>query len=53
MGPEIEDLLESSYKLRKILEAVLPKEAIDHILELVAKDSAHRKYLKITEENKK
>ena len=52
MSPEIEDLLESSYKLRKVLEPVLPREAIDYILELVAKDGAHRKYLKIIKENK-
>lgn len=50
MSPELEELLESSFRLRKTLEQVLPKEAIDYILELIAKDSAHRKFLNITEE---
>ena len=39
------------FKLRKILEQVLPQEAIDHIINLIAKDGAHRKFLKLTEEN--
>jgi hypothetical protein len=49
MSPELEEFLESTYKLRKALEPVLPKEAIDYILELIVKDSAHRKCLKLTE----
>ena len=51
LTPELEEFLESSYKLQKILEPVLPKEALDYILVLVAKDVAHRKLLKITEES--
>ena len=51
MSPELEEFLSSSYKLRKTLEQVLPKEAIDYLLELVAKDLAHKKFLKITEES--
>jgi hypothetical protein len=50
MTPELEEFLESSFKLRKLLEQVLPKEAVDYILTLIAKDGAHRKFLKITEE---
>ena len=50
MTPELEELFSSSFKVRKTLEQVLPKEAIDYLLDLVAKDFAHRKYLKITEE---
>ena len=50
MTPELEELLESSFKLTKTLEQVLPKEAVDYILDLIAKDSAHRKFLKITDE---
>ena len=52
MSPELEELFSSSFKTRKILEQVLPKEAIDYILNLIAKDIAHRKYLKIIEEPK-
>lgn len=51
MTPELEEFLESSFKLRKLLEQVLPQEAVDYILMLIAKDGAHRKFLKITEEN--
>lgn len=51
MSPELEELLESSFKLRKAFEQILPPEAVDYILNLIAKDGAHRKFLKITEEN--
>ena len=50
LSPELEELLCSSFRMRKVLEQVLPKEAIDYILELVAKDEAHRKFLKLTKE---
>ncbi len=50
LSPELEDLLSNSFKLRKALEQVLPKEAIDYILNVIAKDGAHRKLLHITEE---
>lgn len=49
MSPELEEFLSSSFKLKKILEPVLPKEAVDYLLELIAKDMTHKKYLKITE----
>ena len=48
MMPELEEFLESSFKLRKLLEQVLPKEVVDYLVLLVAKDDAHRKFLKIT-----
>ena len=48
---ELDEFLSSSFKLRKLLEPVLPQEAIDYILTLIAKDGAHRKFLKIIEEN--
>jgi hypothetical protein len=51
MTPELEVLFASSFKLNKLLEPVLPKEAINYILELIAKDGAHRNFLKITEES--
>ena len=50
MTSELENILESSYRLRKTLEPVLPKEVIDYILDLIAKDVAHRNYLRIVEE---
>jgi hypothetical protein len=50
MSNELEELLESSFKLRKTLEQVLPKEVIDYILDLISKDVAHRKYLQLTKE---
>lgn len=51
MSPELEELLHSTFVLRQILSATtLSKEAVDYILELVAKDGAHRKYLKLIEE---
>ena len=50
MSPELEELLYSTFKLRQVLSQVLPEEAIDYIMELIAKDGAHRKYLKLTEE---
>ena len=50
LSPELEDFLDNSFRLRKALEQVLPKEAIDYILELIAKDGAHRRFLALTEE---
>lgn len=50
MIAELEKLLESTYKLRKTLQKALPPEAVDYLIGLVAKDGAHRKYLKIVEE---
>ena len=50
MSPELEEFLHSSFKLRQTLSQVLPKEAVDYIIELVVKDGAHKKYLKLTEE---
>jgi hypothetical protein len=53
MSPELEELLHSSFRLRQTLSQVLPKEAVDYIMELIAKDGAHRKYLKLIEEFEK
>ena len=50
MSPELEELLSSSFKLRQTLSQILQKEAVDYIMELIAKDSAHRKYLKLIED---
>jgi hypothetical protein len=50
MTSELEELLHSSFRLRQTLSQVLPKEAVDYIMELNAKDGAHRKYLKLIEE---
>jgi hypothetical protein len=50
MSPELEELLHSTFQLRKTLAQVLPKEAVDYIMELIVKDGAHRKYLKLIEE---
>jgi hypothetical protein len=51
MSPELEEILSSSFKLKSALAQILPQEAVDYILNLIAKDGAHRKFLKITEEN--
>jgi hypothetical protein len=50
ISKELEEFLSSSFKLRKVLEPVLPKEAVDYILTLIAQDGAHRNFLKVTEE---
>ena len=50
MSPELEELLHSTFKLRQALSQILSKEAVDYIMELIVKDGAHRKYLKLTEE---
>ena len=51
MTNELDEYLRSTFKLRKILGQVIPKEATDYILELIVKDTLHRDYLSITEEN--
>lgn len=50
MTPELEEFLHNTFKLRQTLSQVLPKEAVDYIMELIAKDGAHRKYLELTKE---
>lgn len=50
MSPELEELLHSTFKLRRTLLQVLPKEAVDYIMELIVKDSAHQKYLELTKD---
>lgn len=50
ISKELEEFLNSGFKLQKTLEQALPKEATDYILELIAKDLAHRKFLKMTGE---
>ena len=51
MDPELEKILENSFRLRQALEQVLPKNAVDYIATLIAKDNAHRKFLKRTGES--
>ena len=50
LSHELEELLGSPFKLRKVLEQVLPADAVNYIIDLVVKDGAHRKFLKLTEE---
>ena len=50
LSPELEEIVSSTFKLRKILASVLPPEAADYICDLIAKDGAHRKFLELTEE---
>ena len=51
MSPELEEFLENTFTLRRTLAQVLPQEAIDYIINLIAKDGAHRKFIKLTGEN--
>lgn len=51
MTPQLDELFSNKFAMRKALEQVLPKEAVDYILLLIVKDSAHRRFLEITEEN--
>ena len=50
MTLELEEFLDSGFKLRKILEQSLPKEVVDYLLDLIVKDNASRKFLKLVEE---
>ena len=50
MDPELEKILENSFRLRQALEQVLSKNAVDYIATLIAKDNAHRKFLRRMEE---
>ena len=51
ISEELEDFLNNTFKIRKALAQVLPQEAIDYIINLIVKDGAHRKFIKLTEEN--
>ena len=50
MIPELEEFLSNTFRLRQTLLQVLPVEAVNYFMELLAKDGAHRKYLKNIEE---
>ena len=50
MSPELEELLHSTFQLKQTLSKVLPQEAVTYIVELIAKDGAHRNLLKLLEE---
>jgi hypothetical protein len=50
MSPELEELLHGTFKLRQSLSQVLPQEAVDYIMTLIVKDTAHRYCVKLTEE---
>lgn len=51
MTSELEELLHSTFILRQTLSKVLQPEAVNYIMELIAKDGAHRKLMKLLEEN--
>lgn len=51
MKKEVDEYLDNSFKLSRTLEQLMPKDVSDYIMELIAKDKAHRKYLSIVEEN--
>lgn len=48
---ELEEVLESSFKLKQALGSILPPNAVEYILKLIAKDGAHRRFLEITKED--
>lgn len=52
MTKELEEFLSSTFILRQKLLPIMPVEAVDYILDLIAKDSAHRKLMKILELDK-
>lgn len=51
MTAELENFLASLFNLRKTLEQCIPKEAVDYIMILIAKDGAHRKLVENISEN--
>jgi hypothetical protein len=51
MTKELEELLNSTNQIRKTISQVLPQEAVDYIVNLIAKDNAHRKYIDNTTED--
>ena len=50
LTPEAEELFSSSFKLKQILSPVLPPDAVQYILELIARDGAHSRFLELTKE---
>lgn len=53
MTPELEQFFHNTFVLRQTLSKVLPPEAVNYIMELIARDGAHRKYIKLMEEFEK
>ena len=50
MTKELEEFLSSTFILRQTLLKVMSADAVDYILTLIAKDGAHRKLMKLVEE---
>ena len=48
MSHEVEEFLRHNFQLRQTLSKVLPSEVVNYIVELIAKDLAHRNFLDIT-----
>ncbi len=48
MTEEVKQLLNSSFLLNQLLSNVLPKEAVDYIINLVVLDQAHQRYSELT-----
>ena len=51
LSPEAVELLENTFKVRRLLEQVFSKEVVDYILILITADCAHKKFLNLTEES--
>ena len=50
MSEELKELLDSTFILRQRLSAVLPPDAVDYLVGLVARDGAHRRMEEICAE---
>ena len=50
MSEELKELLGSTFVLRQRLAAVLPPDAVDYLVGLVARDGAHRRMEEICAE---
>ena len=51
LDPQIEDIVDNTFILRRTLLNVLPENVVDYIISLISKDSAHQKFLEITKED--
>ena len=51
LSDKSKEILASLWQLDKSLKQVIPSDLTEYIIELIAKDQAHQKYLNITKED--
>ena len=50
LSDKSKEILEALWQLRNTFNQVIPSDLTDYIIELIAKDQAHQKYIQLTKD---